>query len=198
MSFDYCYNYFQQFKALKAQKRCEEEVVETACLQLGFYLASWGMMRNSELQDLSFRGLRPVIKEIAIADEKMWTIDVDNYSPDQIKLVCDVGESIGKKFPFKNQKASQNLITKTMLGVYGCVPAFDTYFVRGSKLGHFGLESLQQIQEFYLENKVVIDDSCRNTLDSKSGKETEILYSKAKIVDMIFFVEGMKERPKSK
>ena len=47
-SFDFCFNYFQSFRdrrdiaAIAAPER-----LEVSCLQLGFYLASWGMYRGS-------------------------------------------------------------------------------------------------------------------------------------------------------
>ena len=39
-SFDYCYNYFKTTEDLTAD-------LEKSCLVLGFYLASWGMLRGS-------------------------------------------------------------------------------------------------------------------------------------------------------
>ena len=48
-SFDYCFNYFQRYREegrlndLKAPEHVQE-----SCIQLGFYLASWDMYRESE------------------------------------------------------------------------------------------------------------------------------------------------------
>lgn len=41
LSFDYCYNYFYQNRNKLLQD------LEKSCLVLGFYLASWGMYRES-------------------------------------------------------------------------------------------------------------------------------------------------------
>ncbi len=193
-SFDYCYNYFRQFAEQKANQLFEKENLETACLQLGFYLASWGMMRNSGLRDLSFPGLEPVIRTIAHAPEEIWSIDLNSYTAEKIEVVCNVGKLIEESFPFETQVPSSTLVTKTMLGVFGCVPAFDMYFGYGSGLHKLGETSLKKIKKFYDTNGKIIDKyhRNRNTIDSKSGDKTENLYSRAKIVDMIFFEEGNK------
>jgi hypothetical protein len=45
-----------------------------SCLQLGFYLASWGMMRGSgDLLQRSVRELAPVVDQIAAEPPDMWT-----------------------------------------------------------------------------------------------------------------------------
>ena len=43
VSYDFCYNYFQSFK----NKEEIKDNMELSCLQLGFYLASWGLYRGS-------------------------------------------------------------------------------------------------------------------------------------------------------
>ena len=47
-SFDYCFNYFQEkYKNGEKEKIADSKNVQLSCLQLGFYLASWGMYRGS-------------------------------------------------------------------------------------------------------------------------------------------------------
>lgn len=199
-SFDYCFNYFQLFQKNPTGLYNSRENLETSCLQLGFYLASWGMMRNSPLQGLSFRGLEPVIRAIGDAGEQIWGIDLDKYSPETIPVVKCVGEQIRKSFVFKSktkagniQVATDTLITKTMLGVFGCVPALDDFFKSGSGVGKFSEDSLKQFGDFYEVHKEIIGDCKRMTLDSKSGEKTKTQYSNAKIVDMLFFDKGFKK-----
>ena len=64
-SFDYCFNHFQQHRA--AVKAWGEPTgMEVSCLQLGFYLASWGMLRGSaELLQRSARHLVPLVETVA-------------------------------------------------------------------------------------------------------------------------------------
>ena len=47
-SFDYCFNHFQSFRERgKVDQLASPEYMQLSCLQLGFYLASWGMLRGS-------------------------------------------------------------------------------------------------------------------------------------------------------
>lgn len=81
-------------------------------------------------------------------------------------------------------------MTKVLLGVFGCVPAFDTYFRKGFGVSAFSRGSLQRIGEYYRANAATIDSLRQPTIDFSTGQLTTRLYSRAKIVDMIFFVEG--------
>lgn len=51
-------------------------------------------------------------------------------------------------------------------------------------------KSLLCISEFYKQNKQIIDEYAQKTktLDMSSGKDTNISYTKAKIIDMIWFI----------
>jgi hypothetical protein len=51
---------------------------------------------------------------------------------------------------------------------------------------------LKKIKKFYDNHKELIDSVKIYTLDYHTAKETERLYSKAKIIDMIGFIEGQK------
>lgn len=76
-SFDYCYNYFQDARdAVEKDRLADEDRRLSSCLQLGFYLASWGMMRGSSgLLWRSTAGLVPVIKQIAKEPASFWDLD---------------------------------------------------------------------------------------------------------------------------
>lgn len=50
-SYDYCFNYFQSFyNNGTVVELASEANLQMSCLQLGFYLASWGMLRGSSLE----------------------------------------------------------------------------------------------------------------------------------------------------
>ncbi len=88
-SFDYCFNYFQSFRE---QKRigdiCSFENIEQSCFQLGFYLASWGMLRGSSfLLWKSIRFYRCLLEMIAHGDQRLWDLDVDSYTDENIALL---------------------------------------------------------------------------------------------------------------
>ena len=73
-SFDFCYNYF-----IKTDSSLLIDNMEKSCLTLGFYLASWGMFRNSFLLNKSIKHYQRTNKYIASLDKSVWQIDVDNY-----------------------------------------------------------------------------------------------------------------------
>ena len=188
-SFDYCFNYFQSSReAGFAGSIDDKSHIELSCLSLGFYLASWGMYRGkAQLSQRSARGLVPTIESIAAADSKIWSVDVNNYDDEAIAVILEVANSLRGVIPGGH---SDTLVTKVMLGVFGCVPAYDR-FVR-SGLGVRGLtaKSLRKIRSLYETNATLIDDSRLQTIDFASGEPSERRYTRAKVIDMIYFIEG--------
>ena len=77
-----------------------------------------------------------------------------------------------------------------MLGVYGSVPAFDRNFKKGFGVSTFGPMSLRRIAAFYEDNADVIDAHRILTLDFATGAETTLRYTRAKVIDIVFFIEG--------
>jgi hypothetical protein len=75
-SFDYCFNHFQAFRERgKVGDICSPDNVQESCLQLGFYLASWGMLRGSSfLLWRSVRFFRDVVTTIANGDLRIWDV----------------------------------------------------------------------------------------------------------------------------
>jgi hypothetical protein len=195
-SFDYCFNYFQSFRESgKIGQLASSSNIEVSCLQLGFYLASWGMYRpNTGLLQKSVRYFVPVIEVIAGSEMSLWEIDAHCYSESNIERLCELADRIRKthKIP-KPREMSDILLTKIILGVFGSVPAFDTNFSLGCKLagmcGTFGRKALRQIGAFYQANAAVIDAYRVPTLDFVSGKDTERRYTRAKVIDMALYTE---------
>lgn len=194
-SFDYCFNYFQEkYKNGEIDKIANSENIQLSCLQLGFYLASWGMYRGSSLLlKKSVKIYEPLIKYIASKECDVWDIDVDKYNGDNINKLIRCRKIIVQKLKIK-QKNMDTLVTKIMLGVFGNVPAFDTYFKQGSNLVTFNENSLKQIKIFYDKNRRIIFDKTKKikTFEYGNDKKRNRTYTKAKIIDMIFFVEGLK------
>ena len=79
-SFDYCFNYFQSFyDEGRTAALTETGQVETSCLQLGLYLASWGMFRGrATLLQHSAKRLEPVVGALAAAPEAVWRADAED------------------------------------------------------------------------------------------------------------------------
>ena len=120
----------------------------------------------------------------------LFDLDVPEYRVEgTTKVLCDGYRKVEKSFC---HSATTTLVTKAMLGVFGCVPAFDSYFTTGFGSGMFGERSLGGILEFYDANREIIDDSRISTLAFDLGQDsTTFKYPVAKVIDMIFFIEGM-------
>jgi hypothetical protein len=190
-SFDYCFNYFQSFRE---QNRIADiaapENMQMSCLQLGFYLASWGMFRGSSTLLLkSARHYEPVIDVIAAAPAGAWDLDVHCYTSGTWPLLRQLDKQIRVAFGHRNG-VTPTLATKVMLGVFGNVPAFDTYFKVGFRAATFGPKAFRRLGEFYQEHADVIERHRIPTLDFRTGAPTLRRYSRAKVIDMIFFIEG--------
>lgn len=191
-SFDFCYNYFQEAReAGETGRLADEDRRLSSCLQLGFYLASWGMMRGSgDLLQRSIRGLVPVVEMIAQEPSSTWELDADSYA-DNVYEVIALSRGLRKAFRTSAIDASDTLTTKTMLGVFGCVPAFDQNFRRGFHCQTLCKSTLGRIGQYYQDNAAEIDDARVSTLDFLTGDETGRHYPRAKIIDMVFFQEGI-------
>jgi hypothetical protein len=197
-SFDYCYNYFLNTDDLTKN-------MEKSCLELGFYLASWGMFRGSSfLLQKSARHFIPTIEYINTLDKTVWQIDVNKYDVNNIDIILDIYNKIDRTI-IEGWNRGITLTTKIILGVFGFMPAFDEYVcsafrnIADGKNGNpkcgfrsVNKDSLRIIKQFYDENKVAIDKLSNNiyTKDFSTGKITKINYPKAKIIDMFGFTYG--------
>jgi hypothetical protein len=167
-SFDYCFNHFQQHRTAVAAWG-KPIGMEVSCLHLGFYLASWGMLRgSSELLQRSARHLVPLIETIAEVPAEVWDLDLDGYDPEGIDLIYRTALQVRRAL--RPVQASDILVTKVMLGVFGCVPAFDTYFKKGFGVSTFSKGSLRLVGGFYRAHAPIIDQLREPTLDFATGQ----------------------------
>lgn len=199
-SFDYCYNYFFQNRLTKI----EDFDMEKGCLMLWYYLSSWGMLRNSKLLSRSSKHLEPLIEYILSDEVKgIFEIDIDKYNETNIEHLILIYNNIRERVVVDEKQTHLTLVTKIMLGVFGCVPAFDTYFILGmskisasSKIKNsftaFNKKSLEFLKEFYEANQFEIDKFHQNThtIDYHSKQKSQINYTRAKIVDLYGFETG--------
>lgn len=120
---------------------------------------------------------------------KLWEIDVADYSEENISLLLNCKQQIINALG-KENKPSDTLVTKIMLGVFANIPAFDQYFRKSLKVHSVNKKSLLKIKEFYLENKEDFDSFKIHTFDFLTSKETNNIYTKAKLIDMCGFIAG--------
>src|SRR6185503_8722581 len=106
-----------------------------------------------------------------------WDIDAHCYSDENIQAVLEVADQIRAAFP---EPASDTLVTKVMLGVFGCIPAFDTFFKAGLEVWTFGNKSLHKVATFYQDNAAIIEKYRVPTLEFTTGIATKRRYTRAK------------------
>lgn len=193
-SFDYCFNYFQSFKEdNNISAIADSKHIQNSCVQLAFYLASWGMLRGSSfLLEKSSKFYEPLIAYIAGTSREIWNIDADNYTKDNIKMFLKCKDGIRKALGCENNP-TDTLITKIMLGVFANIPAFDNFFKKAFSLYYCDEKALLKIANFYEQNKTKIDSYHICTFDFNNGSETTREYTKAKLIDMIGFIEGQRK-----
>ncbi len=198
-SFDYCFNHFQSFRESgNVPALAEGPHLVESCLHLGFFLASWGMFRASgTLLRKSARCLQGVIGCAAHTPLDIWEIDAHDYTDEAIGALGRLYDSIAAALREPSglgREPSQILVTKIMLGVFGNVPAFDNYFMQGSGLRGFGRDALAALGRYYRANQGTFDTerSKLRTFDFITGKPTARPYTRAKLLDMVFWVEGQK------
>ena len=190
-SFDICFYYFQtnRINIAKANN------IEISCLQLWSYLSSWGMLRgSSKLLQKSPAALKPLVEHIAESD--VCDIDVDNYTDENIEKLLKEYREIEGILNAMDVKPTLTLVTKIMLGVYGNIPAFDTYFTETfrnesdkSSFRRVNKKSLESIRDFYNRNKSCFD--IKIEVIDFNNNPTELMYTKAKLIDMYGFEKGI-------
>ncbi len=130
---------------------------------------------------------------------EIWDIDVDCYTDENIQNILGVYAEIKGKL-LSDNNSERIVVTKVVLGVFGCIPAFDTNFTSAFSnfakgevsFNNVDKRSLCFIRDFYLANKAVIDclSNYFTTTDFAIGNKTTFHYPKAKIIDMYGFAVG--------
>jgi hypothetical protein len=153
---------------------------------------------SSDLPSQSLKQFEPVVELIARTPSDAWAIDAHCYSEAACyKLISTAGD-IQKALRHPDGAwPTWTLATKVMPGVFGNVPAFDSRVVAGLRktglTGRFGFRALRDIGGFYEDHREVIEYHRECTLDFATGQPTHRPYTRAKVIDEIFFIEGRGE-----
>lgn len=177
-SWEHCYTYFGRTDVDR----------DIACLHLALYLASWGMYRGSSfllgkdyqvhqgvvdhlLQQSHLRGLDPADATAGTWDEVMELTGFIRcaYSTHGVEVITDT------------------LVTKILLGVLGCIPAYDRFFIQGLRVSGIPYSKLSKgnlmaVVEFYSKHRQEFDQ-VRFTVLNKNN-DFEMSYPPMKLVDM--------------
>jgi len=152
-SWEHCYKYFHANDA-ETIKRDRGQ----AALQLGFYLASWGMYRGSSFLLQYAYTIHEGIVDVVL-DSKflpLWSGEFGSRTTDVTfaPLIFDLCQEIKKAYqPFakaKNKTVRDTLLTKVVLGTVGCFPAWDTYFDKGYR--HCGFRPPSQLTVQFIQD----------------------------------------------
>lgn len=194
-SWEYCYKCFHDARNNPGAD------VDYLCLQLAFYLASWGMYRGSSfLLQKDYKVHKKVVKEILNPKyDCLFGIKCSKYRDDNVfSLLTELygfieeyyGEVRGsvKEVDVKSNPSSV-LVTKVLMGTLGCVPAYDRYFIEGIKnkkiaAGRFGKNSILSLVDFYENNEKTLEDA------RKKLKVCGLAYPQMKLLDMGFWQIG--------
>ena len=174
------------------------------------------MLRGSSVlfKENSPASLRNVVECIAKTPKEVWDIDVEQYGNekcrkqiielyDSIKLALTEGSShvdCKGNLIASLKNPSRTLVTKIMMGVFGIVPAFDTFFCdvfgslyhgKGFHSGNFSHDCLDAIYDFYLQNKQQLDSIKIAVIDFDGEPIEGMYYKKAKLIDMYGFTRGV-------
>ena len=199
-SYDHCYNYFAACPQPTAD-------LEKSCAVLGFYLASWGMYRGSTylFKNTSSQHFVPLISYIENQRTLLRGIDVDGYDQQHIDVLVEAYRRI-RELVLPAQHTALTLVTKILAGVFGCAPAFDTYFVKGMRsvfsgrdgrsFGSFSPQALRLLYALYLDNKSLVDTLAlkSTTVGFPGGASGGLPLTRAKVLDMYGFELGYRPR----
>ena len=191
-SWEYCYQYFQS----------EEIDLDTACLHLGFYLASWGMYRGSSfLLQKDFFVHKPAVKEILKTEYKpLLKADTQTFlgvgSEQNIDLLFDLISNIKNSYKGigdthkKKANVTDTLVTKILLGTLGCIPAYDRFFISGMKSQGLTYSSLRKLN---FEKMIQFcNDNVQEFEQAQKAVSSRFEYPMMKLVDMYFWRLGEK------
>lgn len=143
-SWDYCHKAFlDAHKKQQAGELLSDEAIDFLALHLAFFLASWGMYRASSfLLQRDYKTHIPAVELIMKSEyDILWNLDPKQGNIDGcLDLLFGKGNSRGlgrqdglirkliRAYKSKTDtEASVTLVTKILLGTFGCLPAYDSY-----------------------------------------------------------------------
>lgn len=175
-SWEHCYHAFKLYR--------HDNKTEFLCLYLSCYLASWGMLRNSALINYDYLVHKEFVEQVL--NTKFDKLYDDNCY--DIDLIIELVGLINKVYPNTISK-TKTFVTKILLGVFGCVPAYDRYFCSAVKKynicsGNFNRNSLNDLHLYYQLYFNEFEELRNRFL------EEGIFYTPMKLIDMCFWQLG--------
>ena len=126
LSWEYCH------EAFRLNRRPQiDATIDYLCLHLAWYLASWGMLRNSFLMQKDYKIHADVVRLIYQPEwDDLWDLSPEKLSQEYYAdRIMKLSESITEAYVASGVGIpTDTLLTKILLGTVGCVPAYDRYF----------------------------------------------------------------------
>lgn len=178
--------------------------MEKSCSVLGFYLASWGMLRGSSplLQRSSrhYWDLIEYVNRCDVEDPEFIQLDVPNYSdPGVQQAILDRYNQVQRLLDGDAHESSLTRTTKVMLGIWGNIPAFDRFFCKAlsQDLGSQGYTRLtnRALEDVYHRFSSIPSEqqflrSAKYPVLDFYNRPTQLHYPIAKLIDMYGFIRG--------
>lgn len=197
-SWDFCYSYFQE-------NQHPTDAMDMSCLHLWSYLGSWGMLRGSSwlFKNANALHLKSAVDVIEKYNPHLQGWDLDEYdNPEKVATFLAAWDEL--RAALLPQRSSHViLVSKVIMGVWGCFPALDTYFVATFKgLAENREESrafstpsamtFELLEKVYTDHRDEIERvrSEHRVWDMKTGEATDRLIPRAKVLDMYGFYES--------
>lgn len=172
-----------------------DENIRNTALNIGFYLANWGMFRgSSELPNVNVRFFEDLSGHLfSEIPEEFWNLTLKDFTPKNMEDLGVFDEGVKKIKEFGGGRVSwtQTLSTKLLLGVWGHCPARDRYFNQGAKKykDETGNLATGNISVRYLMRLNALRQSESWTIpEFKTPKGNR--YPVGKVIDMAFFQYG--------
>lgn len=196
-SWEHCYVFFRNHEKFHG----DEKLLDFAALNLGFFLASWGMLRGSSfLLQKDYKFYVPVVKTLTNSKyDKLWNINFLNKPKEQdIDLLFQLRDDLEKKINENNTADGDNkrhelnlIITKIIMATMGCIPAYDRYFKNGLKKRikkgvSFNKNSFKSLLDLVNEDNE-LKKLCRKVCLIQG---TNIKYPPMKLIDLHFWLLG--------
>lgn len=195
-------------KVLLSDKITKEDK-EMLSLSIYTYLGSWGMFRASLLMKRYNYKVIYGVTDICIKYKYLYNLNSIKQLKDNIENISELYLELDEEFSKKGFKKRDTLVTKVMLGVFGCSPAYDTNIVKC--IDAIGIKSLnlkgeskrkasfiehkdpKKSKEQFTESMLGLIKWMEDIkfVDKYYSNELKKEYPLMKVVDMSFFETGL-------
>lgn len=197
-SWEHCYRVFRDARTDPSPD------YDYLSLHLAFYLASWGMYRDSSfLLQKDYKVLSPIVEEILKPEyDCLFGVACVGLRDSEVQGSLEkLYKYIAKHFqPIRNEVAGREvptpvspvLITKILMGTLGCVPAYDRFFQDGVATykvttREYSPESVRRLVDFYEEYNDRLEEARRGM------QVGDLIYPQMKLLDMGFWQVGFEK-----